>query len=578
MFRKSSSDIENTSKRVVDAEMTLRVDTDALREAQLDVKNYSAKLKQWVDVHPDFTGYELTYKALKQEVEDSRSYYLSLAGKSTAKAFTDVKYLYDLASSIELPEKEFPAVVPVGLLMEELFQEESKLFFIRECYGQFYENALAVGQSCRILLSGTPGIGKSLSLLYIIIRQFENGSLPKSKSLDHDSNYIVLLNNAKGNPVRYPSAFAGINILASSPKAENYDEWMKRGNDGGRLYAPTWTLAELEHFRKQVFVKECKPMHSSLLEERFHYVGGVARPIFSKTKHGYANYLASLAFSLNNANLLAVTHSFELDQLYSDRGKDYSKVIHCETNRATMKVEDLKFCSGKVLDMWITKQEKRDQIIYLFGSWNDGKEYKQALLESLQFCAQLLCRKISSQTKQFDLLAIKAGTTVKKNLSEEEIEKDLKKVPRKPTVLLPKARNYKAFDGFLYNGDRWFVLQVTINEAKTLKPRLLREFAQKFPNLLINGELHWYGIVLPSIGLRTTQFSMENDKDYTWAKENVVQHVIPFPRQTDSLSNYSRTNQSVLLGLKNEIYKGASNRIKRASAEEELHPKSILTF
>ncbi|KAI9334971.1 hypothetical protein BDR26DRAFT_549703 [Obelidium mucronatum] len=450
MFGKSSSDIENTSKQVVDAEMALRVDTDALREAQLGVKNYSAKLKQWVDVHPDFTGNELTYKALKQEVEDSRSYYLSLAGKSTAKAFTDVKYLYDLASSIKLPEKGFPAVVPVGLLMEELFQEESKLFFIRECYGQFYENALAVRQSCRILLSGTPGIGKSLSLLYIIIRQvqkkhpvcfhdlcsgiswlfandtcqqFENGSLPKSKSLDHDSNYIVLLNNAKGNPVRYPSAFAGINILASSPKAENYDEWMKRGNDGGRLYAPTWTLAELEHFRKEVFIKECKPMHSSLLEERFHYVGGVARSIFSKTKHGYANYLASLAFALNNANLLAVTHSFELGQLYSDRGEDYSKVIHCETNRATMKLEDLKFCSSKVLDMWITKQEKRDQITYLFGSWNDGKEYTQALLESLQFCSQLLCRKISSQTKQFDLLAIKAGTTVKKDLSEEEIEK-----------------------------------------------------------------------------------------------------------------------------------------------------------
>jgi hypothetical protein len=137
---------------------------------------------------------------------------------------TEMKHLFDMANNVTLPKDGFPAVVGVELLLQELFKEESKLLFIRESYLQFYNIALGIGR-CRIVLSGAPGIGKSLSLLYIIIRRvklghpvcfhdlgsriswlfadgtcrkFINGVLPDNKDLDHDPNYIVLLNNAKG--------------------------------------------------------------------------------------------------------------------------------------------------------------------------------------------------------------------------------------------------------------------------------------------------------------------------------------------------------------------------------------------
>ena len=101
-----------------------------------------------------------------------------------------------------------------------------------------------------------------------------------------------------------------------------------------------------------------------------------------------------------------------------------------------------------------------------------------------------------------------------------------------------------------------------------MKPWLLKEFADTFPSLLQDGKLHWYGIVLPSDGLRTTQFSLEKKDQacYIWAKNNVIQHVIPFPRQVDSLCGYSHADQDMLLGLKSEIYNGVKHRMKAKSS------------
>ena len=44
---------------------------------------------------------------------------------------------------------------------------------------------------------------------------------------------------------------------------------MKRGTDGGRRYMPTWTLAELELFRKEIFTKENGQMDESDLRDKF---------------------------------------------------------------------------------------------------------------------------------------------------------------------------------------------------------------------------------------------------------------------------------------------------------------------
>lgn len=129
-------------------------------------------------------------------------------------------------------------------------------------------------------------------------------------------------------------------------------------------------------------------------------------------------------------------------------------------------------------------------------------------------------------------------------------------------MIIPKAKNHPAFDAFLYNGTRWLLLQVTINKKKVLNPKLLRNFALKFPNLLDNGKLNWYGIVPPSEGLRTNDFGMASDEHQEWAKSNVIQHVIPFPRKEDTLHMYSPEDQAAFLSMKNEYFKGIKETLR----------------
>ena len=61
-----------------------------------------------------------------------------------------------------------------------------------------------------------------------------------------EAKLTVLLDNAKGNPICFPSS-KYLSVLASSPKAENYEEWEKL-NGKKRIHLPTWTLEELSRY------------------------------------------------------------------------------------------------------------------------------------------------------------------------------------------------------------------------------------------------------------------------------------------------------------------------------------------
>jgi hypothetical protein len=120
---------------------------------------------------------------------------------------------------------------------------------------------------------------------------------------------------------------------------------------------------------------------------------------------------------------MSITHSFRRGDLYRDKGEESSKVIHYEINDNTMTLRDLKFCTDQIRNIWIQNQEERDRYVNLFRSWKGGKEYERAVLESLQFCSVLLCRRIASESKEFEHLHIPEGTEIRRDLSEAEIKK-----------------------------------------------------------------------------------------------------------------------------------------------------------
>jgi hypothetical protein len=120
---------------------------------------------------------------------------------------------------------------------------------------------------------------------------------------------------------------------------------------------------------------------------------------------------------------MSITHSFRRGDLYRDRGEESSNVIHYEINDSTMTLEDLKFCTDQIRDMWIQNQEERDRYVNMLRSLKGGQEYERAVLESLQFCSVLLCRRIASESKEFEHLHIPKRTEIRRDLSEAEIEK-----------------------------------------------------------------------------------------------------------------------------------------------------------
>jgi hypothetical protein len=212
----------------------------AVKRAQETLARNLEMLDKWKEANPGCTGEEMRFKTLKEEVDSANaflnntiSFYQKLIGKGnyvssgpfafSSDRSTEMKHLFDMAYNVTLPEDGFPAVVDVDRLLNELFQQDSKLLFVRQCYQQFYNIALEIGTS-RIVLSGAPGVGKSISLLYILIRRvklghpvcfhdltfgtswffangtclkYKRGDLPDDKDLN-DPNCIVLLDNAYG--------------------------------------------------------------------------------------------------------------------------------------------------------------------------------------------------------------------------------------------------------------------------------------------------------------------------------------------------------------------------------------------
>jgi hypothetical protein len=117
-----------------------------------------------------------------------------------------------------------------------------------------------------------------------------------------------------------------------------------------------------------------------------------------------------------------------------------------------------------------------------------------------------------------------------------------------------KSQSFPAFDGILWNGAQWFPLQVTIDATKHLKPDLLKAFWTKHQKALGDTKLRWYGVLPPSIAQRKTAFRYENSGDVGWARSNVDQFVIPFPRLDDPPIGFSDEETKVLVDMKHEMF------------------------
>jgi hypothetical protein len=472
-------------------------------------------------------------------------------------------------------------VIEVGPLLEKLFEVQSQLYFLRSCYPSLCQG-FPFGKRARIAVTGTPGIAKSTFLLYILIRRvkeghptcfhnltthqswlFENGSCTFYASanqipmaIQDNPEFITLLDRAKGNPMEYPTT-SGLSVLASSPKHDNYYEWEKT-NGAGRRYMPLWKLAELQHYRKLVVPL----MEESRVVERFNLVGGVLRAVVPAYDQFYDDYVQQSKDELKWDDLIREVCRFNAGEaILQDKGDNVChKVIHYVVD-GKFRLADLAFCSPLMYEKYLERLEVRTPADLFFGKWQDGSGYEAAVLGALVYCSSILVGAIGKSAFKSVQLKWSDPPAVKLNLSVAEIESALDaKHGTECLLLVPKSRSYPAFDGLLWDGKQWFPLQVTINAAKELKPALLKSFWNKHGKVLGGPKLRWYGVVPPSKATRANKFSYEKCDEREWAKSNIDQFVIPFPRPDDPPQGFNDDEVKVLAQMKHEMFSRCSKK------------------
>ncbi|CAN0449686.1 unnamed protein product, partial [Pylaiella littoralis] len=218
--------------------------------------------------------------------------------------------------SVEAPQKviDFATELPRAVMNHDTLELVSGTFFlgdssygsklfIRPCYRELSE-LLLLGASSdtmrNIVVTGTPGIGKSVFgfyLLYLLRRQGktvvydskgdwyrfsdegvakgELSDFKKKRYLDNDEDNWCL-----SDPESRPyEGFTGTTVVLVSPKAVRVHEFMKQ-EGSCRCFMPVWSLDELFECQRAVFPHVPK----TDVRKRFGKVGGVARAVFNVKK------------------------------------------------------------------------------------------------------------------------------------------------------------------------------------------------------------------------------------------------------------------------------------------------------
>ena len=199
-------------------------------------------------------------------------------------------------------------------------------------------------------ITGTPGIGKSMFLFYIlwrlanmettkaviIHRQFERGGIYVFQSsgcwetfnysdvaglLKDDSTYTWYLTDALEPP---PARVKAVTILVSSPARKYYSTFLPLSLVAPLYYLPIWSLEELQ------LVAPLYSRSPKIVEKRFARIGGIPRYVLEKnanlkediknsfTRHKHENF-RRLTFDglVNNEDISNLIVHFEVAASYS---------------------------------------------------------------------------------------------------------------------------------------------------------------------------------------------------------------------------------------------------------------------
>eukprot|EP00804_Cyclotella_cryptica_P009190 CCRYP_003240-RB/>CCRYP_003240-RB protein AED:0.12 eAED:0.27 QI:82/0/0/1/0/0/2/0/567 len=345
--------------------------------------------------------------------------------------------------------------------------------YIRECYVKIASSILQVSGIHKAIIFGTPGIGKSLFLIYLLWRLvkerkrvlFLYGSCPiyydgnggvfqcSSDRLPLDDDYsfwndtLWCLFDAKDKKdfhlMQLPSHRSTF-IVSTSPRREMVNDF-KKPPAPQVFYMPIWTEDELET------IAPLFPEAKDKWRERFTFLGGIPRFVLEETEETATEILEE---ACNDCSLDDCIKKIGINSSITERSKVIHSLIHMtSTDPFTKPI--VQYASAKAMDIIVHKHNLQDKqkMQRLLASCEGnpltaalrGYIFEQHAIELLEKGGSFTCRKLvggnSRTPPSVEPLLIPPSTKIiVEKVSTEQPPKQLH---------VPKTKNYAGIDAWI---------------------------------------------------------------------------------------------------------------------------------
>ena len=342
--------------------------------------------------------------------------------------------------------------------------------FIRYSYQSIASSILPALN--KTIITGTPGIGKSLCLIYLLWKLVKAGKrvlfiyhpdtiyydgqggvfycpenfLPTSNDVAFWSNGLWCLFDAKGKQEVHLSALPYERcqfVLSTSPRREIVNDFKKPPRPLV-FYMPIWTETELESIA---------PCFGTVIDwrDRFKILGGIPRYVLEDTQYEPTKLLQAACKQCNLDDCIKI---IGLDSIISDKSKVVHSLVHM-TSALPFTESSVTFASQAALDIIveIKGKEAKRQMVELLASceWNPltaalcGYIFERYAIEMLENGCKLKCRKLVHGNKK----AKPDKTTLTIQSSVKVVVEKVSLNQARNQLHLPKTKNYAAIDAWI---------------------------------------------------------------------------------------------------------------------------------
>jgi hypothetical protein len=392
--------------------------------------------------------------------------------------------------------------------------------YIRECYTQIASTMLTESESKlrqKFIITGTPGIGKSIFLFYLVFRLVRERkrvlliynpdkvyfdpqgqgvskivSLPDSDDLEFWNDSLWCLFDARGvtssdlHQIPYDRCRF---VLSTSPKRDLVNDFKKSMNPR-IFYMPIWTEDELEAIESSSNVV-------ADWRERFKHMGGVPRYIFDSDEDVHRMLDQACA----QCSLDDCIKMVGFDSVISDHCKSViHRLVHI-TSTAPFTVSSVEFASKTVARAVF--RSKRKESLSQMRSWMEsscrvggsingfmGGIFEQYAIEMLERGGEFHCRKLVSKRQIKNPPEFKLAITASSKVIVDKVESG----QQRNVLHVPTTSNYAAIDAWIPGVGAF---QMTVSDMHPIKGDIRSDLRMIGPN---DGKLYW---VLPPLAYQS---------------------------------------------------------------------------